>query len=723
MSESENLEEAQEYKPEQVEASCEEAMNTMSGTIRRANKIPNSKKISNIKKKKKLQDFTENVVKTLTNMMKIEQTAVTLKVDDPEFIMERLIDANDRILDRIHSNIDCFDKGIKPKNLAETSARGGLSNPIVTTIKVGATTYTGGKNIVAPQIFFKDKVDNSATPFVPKITHKPHSLRPLALEPQYNDCGEVIGYKHPYEYELTVTQPKLSWLKPEPGDIELPLPLESTSLTFVDNVAQLHELLAHLHTVDELAIDLEHHHTRSFLGFTCLIQITTDRDYVIDALALRSELHILNEIFTNPDILKILHGAGNDILWLQRDFGVYIVNMFDTHQASVVLSLPKRSLGALLTHYCGVTTDKSYQLADWRLRPLPDSMLRYARIDTHYLPYIWRRMRRDLIQADKGQTKLLENVFQASKKICLSVYRKPLVQHNDPILMICRNRKYNFQQMSAVRLLHEWRFEQGRERDDNPNFLLPNNMLLSLCEHLPKDKEAICALCSPVSPFIKENIMTIHQTIMHCRRLTNNNVAIPSTSIASTPVVGPIVEALYSDYNVHEKYNPNTKADSATTVKQEENTGKEIVPELLIFLEDKGPPCRKLKIKCAWDHFLSPYERYRNYCDYIQVQEIKTEPKIIVKRNDRVPDTKLPPPSSSAENAKIKHTNEQKNETTSPVTEITHKFHVPKVRKEVNKEASTSSGNSFNRASSNPYRNASYAKYYAGNQKKNKRKK
>ena len=48
----------------------------------------------------------------------------------------------------------------------------------------------------------------------------------------------------------------------------------------------------------------------------------------------RSELHKLNEVTTNPKICKIFHGGQQDINWLQKDFGIYIVNMFDTFFAS-----------------------------------------------------------------------------------------------------------------------------------------------------------------------------------------------------------------------------------------------------------------------------------------------------------------------------------------------------------------------------------------------------
>lgn len=63
-----------------------------------------------------------------------------------------------------------------------------------------------------------------------------------------------------------------------------------------------------------------------------------------------------------------MHGAEFDMHWMQRDFGLYIVNMFDTGQASRVLQLPKFSLAFLLNYCCGVLADKQYQLADWRIR-------------------------------------------------------------------------------------------------------------------------------------------------------------------------------------------------------------------------------------------------------------------------------------------------------------------------------------------------------------------
>ena len=77
---------------------------------------------------------------------------------------------------------------------------------------------------------------------------------------------------------------------------------------------------------------------------------------------------MLNEPFTNPEILKVFHGAEEDIKWLQRDFGIYVVNMFDTHIAMKALKMSRLSLQYLVEHFCGITLGKELQKADWRIR-------------------------------------------------------------------------------------------------------------------------------------------------------------------------------------------------------------------------------------------------------------------------------------------------------------------------------------------------------------------
>lgn len=135
---------------------------------------------------------------------------------------------------------------------------------------------------------------------------------------------------HPYQFEIqNITYPE-RLLTVQELEVTRYGQLEKTPLIWVDTVEKLSkklnlfncfvELLSEtLRNCTEFAVDLEHHDYRSYLGFTCLIQISTRfEDYVIDALELRHELYILNVSFSDPNILKVFHGAEMDIIWLQR---------------------------------------------------------------------------------------------------------------------------------------------------------------------------------------------------------------------------------------------------------------------------------------------------------------------------------------------------------------------------------------------------------------------
>lgn len=63
----------------------------------------------------------------------------------------------------------------------------------------------------------------------------------------------------------------------------------------------------------------QHHSYRSFQGFVCLMQISTrTEDFIVDTLKLRDELHVLNDVFTDPTIVKV--SLNNQLLQSERVF-------------------------------------------------------------------------------------------------------------------------------------------------------------------------------------------------------------------------------------------------------------------------------------------------------------------------------------------------------------------------------------------------------------------
>lgn len=250
---------------------------------------------------------------------------------------------------------------------------------------------------------------------------------------------------------------------------QVPKDLSETPFEYVSTTAQLEKMCEKLSKCSEIGVDLEHHSFRTYQGFTCLIQISTrSEDFIVDALTLRHELHVLNEIFANPKIVKVFHGADMDIIWLQRDFGVYVVNMFDTGQASRLLDFAHYSLSYLMRCYCNRILDKQYQLADWRMRPLASELLKYAREDTHYLLYVYDRMKNDLLAKGNVNKNLLKAAWERSKLVCLKRYEKPMLTA-DSHLSIARKSSevLNSRQMYALRKLYEWRDRVARSEDES----------------------------------------------------------------------------------------------------------------------------------------------------------------------------------------------------------------------------------------------------------------
>ncbi|KAH3824886.1 hypothetical protein DPMN_126741 [Dreissena polymorpha] len=54
-------------------------------------------------------------------------------------------------------------------------------------------------------------------------------------------------------------------------------------------------------------------------------------------------------------------------------------------------------------------------------RPLPEELQKYAREDTHYLLYIYDRLRNELIERGNNSNNMLLSVMHRSKQVCAKV--------------------------------------------------------------------------------------------------------------------------------------------------------------------------------------------------------------------------------------------------------------------------------------------------------------
>lgn len=222
-------------------------------------------------------------------------------------------------------------KSIKQKVRFVKYSNSSASNP--SRIQKANTTTSGrldpviqhASHLAKPQLKFKRKADNSdSAPWRPNLRHKYNAKVPLGYDMRYENEAEDASsslyvlsvpsthsvyhvmhvYRHPYRHEIKhIEYPVHMFCYADPI---APKSFEETPFNWVADASAFAAMLEKLRGAQEIAIDLEYHSYRSFYGFVCLMQLSTrEEDFVVDTLAVREELEELNEVFTNPAVVKV----------------------------------------------------------------------------------------------------------------------------------------------------------------------------------------------------------------------------------------------------------------------------------------------------------------------------------------------------------------------------------------------------------------------------------
>mmetsp|Transcript_17213 Transcript_17213/g.26089 ORF Transcript_17213/g.26089 Transcript_17213/m.26089 type:complete len:882 (-) Transcript_17213:853-3498(-) len=464
-----------------------------------------------------------------------------------------------------------------------------------------------------PQITYNIVVDNGRrTPFLPKgSSEAPQPGR--ANDTRYGGSSDVsflgddfVGPTHfvPHrkrdeilELRCTLAAPKN---KPK---FDTSQDISQASYAWVSTTSSLGQLAKKLKSAPKMAVDLEAHSYHSFAGIVCLMQISiveddTVRDYLVDTLALWHDIHShLAEIFANPKILKVMHGADSDISWLQRDFGIYVVNLLDTGRASRLLKLPSFALAYLLKRYVDFDADKTHQLSDWRQRPLPDDMKFYARMDTHHLLHISEHMLWD-IEHHSSKEVTIENVFEASRQVSLIRYDKEVFRINGYKSLIHNSKRKSKTELSdsqerVLMSLYDWRDSCARECDESPHYVCENRFLIRLALASPTTVSSLQSLLNPMPPLVLRFTQDVLQRI---KAVMNQGVSSgpPSSAFFKpaepeeeprgllSPVLG--TEALYKQAGWMTPSVQDAIQDSTEEEEEEDEVGKK--PKYLILVDN-----------------------------------------------------------------------------------------------------------------------------------------
>lgn len=78
-------------------------------------------------------------------------------------------------------------------------------------------------------------------------------------------------------------------------------------------------------------------------------------------------------------------------------------------------------------------------------------------------------------------------------------------------------RIFDNRQLFALSAIFEWRDKIARQEDESNAYVLPNHMMLTIAEALPREMQGVLACCNPIPPLVKQNLQLLHQFILKAR--------------------------------------------------------------------------------------------------------------------------------------------------------------------------------------------------------------
>ncbi len=248
---------------------------------------------------------------------------------------------------------------------------------------------------------------------------------------------------------------------------------------YVDTAEALASLCAELRDVKYLAIDTEFLRERTYRPELCLIQVKhRDTLACIDPIAI-GDIEPFMTLLLDPSITKVLHAASQDLEIFYLLTRKVPVPIFDTQLAAPLLGYSEQiGYGNLVREHLGIDLAKSQTRADWTRRPLPQQQITYALDDVIHLETLYLDLSVKL--RELGRLSWLAPEFEAIADP--SKYDQPAAERWRKVRNIQR---YKGPALSIIQALAEWREIKAREVNLPRNWLLKDDVLISLAQQQP----------------------------------------------------------------------------------------------------------------------------------------------------------------------------------------------------------------------------------------------
>ncbi len=237
--------------------------------------------------------------------------------------------------------------------------------------------------------------------------------------------------------------------------------------------------------VEAIAVDTEFVRTRTLYPQLGLIQIYDGKQLVlVDPLSI-DDFSSLTELFTNPNVVKVLHSCSEDLETFWHAFKVMLSPIFDSQfAASIVGMVPALGYAKLVEIMLDITVDKGESRTDWLARPLRDEQCDYAAKDVLYLFQLYPELKARVEEQNKLPWVYAEIAHLAAKK-------QTPIPLDSVYLTIKNNWKLSSKAVLVLKRLAAWRTSTARQRDMALNFVVREENLLAIATQQPSNKNEL----------------------------------------------------------------------------------------------------------------------------------------------------------------------------------------------------------------------------------------
>ncbi len=291
----------------------------------------------------------------------------------------------------------------------------------------------------------------------------------------------------------------------------------------IDSDKKLDNLLSKMEDCEEIGLDTEFIRESTYRPILALIQISLANGeiYLVDPLKI-NDITGIAKVTSDPNIIKIIHSAKQDLEALYSHLGSFPENIFDTQIAHNFLS-EKSNIGysTLVKNICDVNIKEGSWRTDWLKRPLSEEKKEYAANDVRYLIKIKNQLEKNLKIIDRYSWFQEEQNNELKKSNIIIEPDSAWEKISYPLYFDSNN-------LSLLKKIASWREKLSIKYDIPKRWILSDSMIIKVMitnEH--KAQEIIENIKQALTSTEKDNL----QKILSLKRKIKNKNLFPKKDI------------------------------------------------------------------------------------------------------------------------------------------------------------------------------------------------